>query len=121
MNRYFRAVALAFAAAAAFHAFRAIAPVAHDGSSSARHALFVLVNALVAVGLWVRPRWLFVPFALLTAQQLWSHGGAALAAWRDHGRVDVTSLAIVLLMPATLTLLLLERRRQASGPHLHRR
>ena len=38
------------------------------------------------MGGWV----VFVPFALLTAQQLWSHGGAALAAWRDHGRVDVT-------------------------------
>ncbi len=107
---FFRGVAALFGAAAVFHAYRfAFDPA--DGSSHARHGVFVVVNALTAAGLLSRPRWFVVPFALLTGQQLLSHGSVALAAWRQRGQLDLTSLAIVLLLPLTLVLLVRDARR----------
>ncbi len=66
---FYRVVAALFAAGAAFHALRLLAPLAGDGSTPTRHGVFVVVNALAAVGLLARPRWFVLPFALLTAQQ----------------------------------------------------
>jgi hypothetical protein len=107
---FYRVVAALFAAGAAFHALRLLAPLAGDGSTPARHGVFVAINALTAAGLLARPRWFVLPFALLTAQQLASHGRAALDAWRERGELDLTSVAIVVLLPLTLALLLRDAR-----------
>ncbi len=99
------AIAAGFLAAAAVHALALARPEAGDGSPPWRHAVFVVVNLLVAAGVVVRPRGFAAAFAALTAQQLWSHGRAAVDAWRDAGRVDWASVVVLLAMPAVLVAL----------------
>jgi hypothetical protein len=99
----FVAIALAFVAGAVWHATQ----------PGARHHVFVAINALAAVGLVWRPRGFAIPFAALTAQQLVSHGGDLLR------RFDRASLGVVILLPITLALLVVDewrRTRRAPTP-----
>jgi len=105
---FLRAAASLFAVAAFFHLFRVFVPQAGDPSGTLRHALFVAINLACVYGLWQRPRLFKYPFALLVVQQIYSHGGAAWTAWTERGEVDVVSLVIVVLMPATLAALWLD-------------
>lgn len=82
-----RALACVFAAAAAHHLVAALRGSAIDGSSPLRHAVFVGINLLVALGFLARTRRLravvAVFFGVLVVQQMGSHGGAALRALRE--------------------------------------
>ena len=72
------------------------------------------MNALVVVGLWTRPRGFVAAFALLTAQQIVSHGAAAVRMWQDEHRVDFASLSVLVVIPLTLALLLIDARARRS-------
>jgi hypothetical protein len=113
----FGAVAVAFAAAAVFHAAALVRPAIAPPSPPWRHTLFVAINVAAAFGVVLRPRWFVVPFAVLTVQQLVSHGAAAWKAWVEEGRVDVASLIIVVGMPAVLVALVVDApsSRRGSG------
>jgi hypothetical protein len=111
----FATLAGAFVFTACFHAAAAIRSEIDPEAPAWRHLLFVGVNLMCVLGLLFRPL-IFIPaFAVLTAQQLWSHGGQA---WRMHveqGAVDFPSLAVLAVMPATLILLILDARRRRRG------
>ena len=96
--------ACGFIAAAAFH----IAAIAFPGvdipSPAWRHALFIAVNLGAAAGMIFRPRWFALPFAVLTAQQVYSHGMTLVSAWRS-GRIDWPSVVVLVAMPLALFLL----------------
>lgn len=75
-----------------------------------RHALFAAVNLSAAVGALWRPRGVVAAFALLTAQQLYSHGAYALDVWRDERRVDWASAVVLAGMPVVLALFVADAR-----------
>jgi hypothetical protein len=87
------------------------ARLASGGSAHAvRHAVFVGLNlGLGALLVW-RPRWALVPAALLSVQQLASHGSDLLESIRGPGPVDWASVLVLAFFPALLTLLFVERR-----------
>src|ERR1700752_5518065 len=51
-----------------------------------------------------RPEWFTYAFAILTLQQIYSHGMEALMAWRTTGAIDYISLFIIVFMPSLLVL-----------------
>ena len=114
----FRALAAIFACAAAYHlvasfgsgALSALASGTED--SRARHLTFAAINALVAVLMIRRPPGFAIAFALLCGQQLASHGADLVRAFGE-GRVDWTSLGVVVVMPLGLALLLVDARSRA--------
>jgi hypothetical protein len=113
----FATLAGAFVFTACFHVAAAMRSEIDPEAPAWRHLLFVGINLACALGLLVRPL-VFIPaFAILTAQQLWSHGAHA---WRMHveqGTVDVPSLAVLAVMPTTLILLILDAwRRRGLTP-----
>ena len=109
-RRVFAAIAAFFVAGAVFHVAALVRPALGDPSPPWRHALFVLINVAVALGMHRRPHGFAVGFALLTAQQLWSHGATAAQVFRDEGRLDWASVVVVAGMPAVLALLLADAR-----------
>ena len=105
MRVVFAVLAAAFVAAAGYH-LAAVLGVAGDPSSSrARHALFVAINLACAIGMVRRSRVFVWLFALLCAQQLYSHGSDAWRQWRAGEGVDWASALVLMGMPATLALL----------------
>ena len=110
----FRVLAACFAIAAAFHAAALVAPSIAEPSPPWRHALFVVTNAVVAVGMVRRPRGFVVAFALLSAQQLLSHGMYAFALFHAERRVDWASVVVLLAMPAILAFLAVDGRAPQS-------
>ena len=102
---FLRAVALFFGAAAIFHLWRIVEPNPTDSSGALRHAVFVVINLVVAGCLWWRPRWLRLIFGVLVLQQVSSHGMSAWHAWAEQGEFDLISLGIVLLLPITWAVL----------------
>jgi hypothetical protein len=111
----FAVAAVALGAAALYHAYRLLVP---DDSPSWRHALFVAIDGALAFGFVRRPRWFAVLFAAVVAQQLVSHGGAALRAASD-GRTDLVSIAVIIGLPAMLILLLAEQRASRGRRDAH--
>ncbi|WP_394846346.1 hypothetical protein LZC95_02640 [Pendulispora brunnea] len=99
-----RALAPIFVCAALFHVYRVVAPVPDEPTW--RHALFIGLNLLIAAGLWYEPRRLLVPFGLLTAQQLMSHGGSLYTVWHMEHAIDWPSIGVLVLMPVVFVLLL---------------
>jgi hypothetical protein len=112
--RYVRlALSALFVITAGFHVAAIVSPGLAPDSPPLRHAVFVLVNLFVAVGLlWRRPRSAFafaLVFSLLTLQQIESHGLALVSAFRDEGRIDWMSIGVLLVMPLTAYALLRQR------------
>jgi hypothetical protein len=113
----FGLASLAFAATAVIHLVRGLDPGPDDDSSPARHFVFVGINLALAVGLQLRPRWLWAPLAALVVQQLHGHGGKALEAWRAKGELSLEDLLVVLFMPTLLGLVVWEATSaKAAGP-----
>ncbi|MDB5218856.1 MAG: hypothetical protein JWO86_6783 [Myxococcaceae bacterium] len=83
-----------------------------------RHEVFVGLNVALALLLVARPRWALGPAALLSAQQLYSHGSDLLESIeaRRHGAADFdwASVGVLVFFPALLTLLVVERRRAGT-------
>ena len=75
-----------------------------------RHALFLGINAALAVLIVLRPRWLPVLLAVLAAQQLWSHGRALVDAWKLEHRVDWASVVVVVGIPFALAIVVHDAR-----------
>lgn len=111
-----RVFAACFGAAALFHGLAIVWPAIAEPSPDWRHALFVAINAGCALGFLLRPRGFAGLFAILTAQQLWSHGTYLVQVWRSRERVDWASVVVLLAMPLGLTLLLRDVRGTRSTP-----
>ena len=80
------------------------------GAHGLRHGLFVGLNLTLATLLVLRPRWALPAAALLSAQQLWSHGTDLVDSIRDPGPFDWASVLVLAFFPALITLLVVERR-----------
>jgi hypothetical protein len=97
--------ALGFASAAVNHAVHA----AHGEGVVVRHEVFVGINLLLGALLVLRPRIAIVPIALLSLQQIPSHGRDFVQSLHE-ANVDWPSLGVVFFFPAVLALLVAERR-----------
>lgn len=89
--------------AALSHVVRGFTP--SDPDPGARHAVFVTIDLLAALGLWRRPRWFVLPFALLTLQQMTTHGAAAAAALRAGAAPKPVDALVTLGLPLLLAAL----------------
>jgi len=98
-------IAAALFLVAAFVHLRGLLASAGNPSLAAFHGTFVAIDPLTAMMLLRRPTWFPYAFAVLTVQQIYSHGLEALTAWRDAARIDVISIFIVVAMPILLVLL----------------
>jgi hypothetical protein len=110
----FLVITAAFALAAAFHLVALVTPDIAEPSPPWRHLLFAATNGAVAVGMLRRPRLFVLAFALLTVQQVASHGMYAWSMWAHEGRVDWASAVVLVSMPSVLALLIFDAR-QRSG------
>lgn len=108
--RVFQLLAAGFAVAALFHLAALIAPGLGDSSPPWRHLLFAAINVAAAVGMLRRPRGFAIAFAILCAQQIYSHGTALVAAWRVEHRMDWASAIVLVTMPIALALLVRDAR-----------
>jgi hypothetical protein len=109
---FFRTLAVGSLGAAVFHALSATGVVPGDGSPAWRHALFVVVDVAGAWALWLRPRWLLWPLALLTVQQFTSHGSRIVRWWQADRAVDWISIVLLAALSVAVVLLWQERRKQ---------
>ncbi len=105
-----RALALAFAAAFVVHLLALVHPSPADTSPAWRHAVFLGVNAILAIGFARCVRWLFVPVLVFAAQQATSHGIDFVSALRNGG-LDVTSLLVLIVLPVVVVVAFLLQRR----------
>ena len=95
--------AILFIGAGLYHLYGLIASLADPGLA-AFHAAFVVIDPVTAYLLLRRPDWFTYAFAVLTVQQIYSHGMAALITWRATSIIDYASLFIVVFMPALFVL-----------------
>jgi hypothetical protein len=79
-----------------------------------RHVLFVTIDSSLAWLFLRRPAWFVWAFAALTVQVIYSHGGAALAAWRHDGRVRWIDALALVAIPLALGLLVTDYRRRTG-------
>ena len=111
-------MALAALLAAAYHIAAISFPNLGIQGNHWRHGLFVVINLCLAVLLLKRPTWFTPAFAVLTIQQLYSHGGNAIAQWMEFERLAGISIGVCIFMPLTLALLIHERTNKTSSPPL---
>jgi hypothetical protein len=109
-QRVLRVCAVGLVLASAYHAVALVWPALDPSSSTARHALFVMLNLALAVGLWVLPRGFFWVFAALTLQQLHSHGRTLFRVLGEQHRLHWESVLVMITLPAMLWLLWQERQ-----------
>ena len=101
----FAGSAVLFVGAGLYHLYGLIATLA-DPNLAAFHAAFVVIDPVTAYLLLRRPDWFSYAFAVLTFQQIYSHGMEALTAWRATSAIDYVSLFIVVFMPSLLVLVI---------------
>lgn len=99
----FAGSALLFVGAGLYHLYGLIASMADPGLA-AFHAAFVVIDPVTAYLLLRRPAWFPYAFAVLTIQQIYSHGMEALVAWRAAAAIDYVSLFIIVFMPSLLVI-----------------
>lgn len=98
-------------AVALFHLGALFWPAISEPSPPLRHAVFLGVNVFFGIAFLRRARWLPFPLLILTAQQIWSHGGDLLRARAEHPpRWDLQSLFMLAALPALWAVILLARR-----------
>src|SRR6185503_11326142 len=97
----FVVAAVLFIGAALFHLYGLVTSTG-DMGLAAFHAAFVVIDPLTAFLLLRRPDWFPYAFAVLTVQQIYSHGMDALNAWRNAASIDIVSLFIIVFMPVLL-------------------
>jgi hypothetical protein len=115
MKLLFRLAAVGASLAVAIHAaalaMPAFAAVAYPtGYPAWRHVLFVAINLTLAPLFLRRPAWFVWAFAVLTAQVIYSHGGAALASWQRDGHIRGIDAVAVVGVPLALALLVTDYR-----------
>ncbi len=99
---------------ACFHGAAIIVPTISEPSPPWRHALFIGVNLFFGFAFLRRARWLPVPFAVLSAQQVYSHGTDLIEA-RAVGHTDLQSLAVLATLPVLAVLVALGRVPRRAG------
>jgi hypothetical protein len=112
----FAGSAILFVGAGLYHLYGLIASLA-DPNLAAFHAAFVVIDPVTAYLLLRRPDWFPYAFAVLTVQQIYSHGMDALTAWRAMSTIDYVSLFIIVFMPCLLVLVVYDallRKSRAS-------
>lgn len=105
---------LAFAVLLAITALNHGRLAAAGGDHVTRHEVFVGLNLALAWLLVARPRWALLPAALLSVQQLYSHGSDLVRSVHEPGPFDWASVGVLVFFPALLTLLVVERRQTAG-------
>jgi hypothetical protein len=96
-----------FAFTACFHLAAAIRPSVDPEAPTWRHLLFIGINLTTIAGLIRRPL-IFIPaFGVLLIQQLVTHGTHAWKAFAGGGS-DWPSIAVVIVMLVTMTLLIVD-------------
>ena len=113
-DRAFKLVSCLFAMAAMYHALAVVLPGLGIPGARGRHTLFVVISAACSRLLVRRPLWFLPAYALLTVQQVYSHGWGAWLSWTVEHRVDWLALAVVVIVPFTLVLLASEAREHAG-------
>jgi hypothetical protein len=112
MHRARLTCAVLLALAALSHALQA----ALGARDIHRHELFVGINGVLALLIVTRPRWSLWPLAVLTVQQIQSHGTALVRSIQNPSAAfDWTSLAVLAFFPMLIALLAIEWR--LSDPH----
>jgi len=109
----FRLAAAGAAVAAGIHASALALPrfaaAAYSPAYPAwRHIVFIAVDSAVAWLFLRRPRWFVWAYAVLTAQVLYSHGGAAWTAWHRDGHLSWIDAAAIVAVPLGLAVLVTE-------------
>ena len=112
--RIFHWLAPAFACAGVFHFAALLWPHIAEPVPAWFHALFVAVNAALAVGIVKRPRGFLPIYVVYTLQQLAEHGTRGLTVWQHEHRVDWASLASVTFVPFVLFLLVRDAQHGSS-------
>jgi hypothetical protein len=97
---------LAFAAMV-FHIIGAIKPF--DATPAWRHSLFIGINIICIYGLLKRPNWFVWFWAILTLQQLYSHGSHFLRLLSEN-KFTWIDFGVLVLMPAIFVLLLIDKK-----------
>jgi hypothetical protein len=92
-----------------FHLIGIFYPI--NSSPAWRHALFVGINLFCAYGFLKRPRFFVYLFFLLLLQQIYSHGGDAIAIWNQQQIINWIDVAVVLLTFAAFVLLVIDKKR----------
>jgi hypothetical protein len=118
----FRLAAVFAAFAAAYHTAAVVVPafatIAYPATYPVwRHLVFIAIGGSLVWLFLRRPIWLVWPYAVLTAQVIYSHGGAAWTFWQQERRIDWISIAAVVGILLGLGLLLVDwRERRAAAP-----
>jgi len=107
---YFRFAAFLSLCAAIYHALAIFTPSLDLTGDPLRHGVFILVGLAGVPLLLARPPWVVLAFSALTVQQIMSHGLRATRWWLEQGRVDWQSLLVLVIMPMTLVVLVLDWR-----------
>ena len=108
--------AILFIGAGLYHLYGLIASLA-DPRLAAFHAAFVVIDPVTAYLLLRRPDWFPYAFAVLTVQQIYSHGMDALTVWRTASVIDYISVFIMVFMPVLFVLIVYDallRKSRAS-------
>jgi hypothetical protein len=78
-----------------------------------RHGLFVIINLFCVYGFLNRPRFFVYFFFLLFLQQLYSHGGNAVAVWIQHRIVSWMDLCVVFFIGLAFVLVWIDRNKRS--------
>lgn len=114
-NRIFWIFALFWVIAAAYHLV-GLFGLANDDPAW-RHALFVVIDLLLAYGILKRPRYFSWLFLVFLVQQSYTHGSRFLNQWEQQGTVDWISLLVLVVLPVVFYWLRKdEKARQATAP-----
>jgi len=98
-------LSVAFGLAAIYHLAAFISPGFFPPCPAWRHLLFIVLNIvglLLSIRRWI---WFWIPFTLLTIQQMISHGSRAYEWWTLNNRIDMISIIIMLSMPVMAVVL----------------
>src|SRR5206468_12719552 len=102
LSRLLSFLAVAFVCAGIFHAVAFVNPEIAEPVPRWWHALFVIVNTALALGMRARPPGFVLGFAVYTVQQLFEHGLRGVMVWRVEGRLDWASVVSLTFVPFVL-------------------
>jgi len=105
--KIFIAFAVLAFAAMLYHTIGAVQPF--DATPVWRHVLFIGICTICIYGLLKRPQWFVWFFAILTIQQLYSHGRHFIQLLQE-GKLNLIDAAVLLLTPLLFILLWRDRK-----------
>ena len=105
----FRIVATGLLLAAAFHLIAFALPSLNIRGAHWRHGLFITVNLIGAYYVQRRPPWFIYAFAIVTVQQLYSHGSHAWTLWLSERQLSWADCAALVGLPIALLMLWLDQ------------